>query len=103
MLGYFYASGDIRVIVGLEGASVHRLDWPCRRSVSNGDEFNKAAPVQQAPPPAPAAPGPATGENGAQRLAPPTSIPRLRPVRVPKLALCRERRLLSQAVASDEK
>ena len=35
--------------------------------------------------------------------APPTSIPRLRPVRMLKLAPCRERRLLSQAAAAYEK
>ena len=56
MLGYFY--GDI---VGLEGASGLRSDQLCRRRVSKGDEFTKAAPA----PPAPAAPAPATGENGA--------------------------------------
>ena len=57
MLGYFY--GDI---VGLEGASGLRSDQPGRRRVSKGDEFNKAAQV----PPAPAAPAPAAGENGAR-------------------------------------
>ena len=36
MLGYFY--GDI---VGLEGASGLRLDQPCRRRVSKGDESTR--------------------------------------------------------------
>ena len=57
MLGYFY--GDI---VGLEGASGLRSDQPCRRRVSKGYEFNKAAPA----PPAAAAPAPAAEENGAR-------------------------------------
>ena len=101
MLGYFY--GDI---VGLEDVSGLRSDQSCRRRVSKGDELNKAAPAPPAPPPAPAAPAPAAGENGA------TSLPRLRPVRVPKLAPAilrparapyRERRLLSQAAATDER
>ena len=35
--------------------------------------------------------------------APPTSIPRLRPVKVPKLAPCSEQRLISQAAAAGEK
>ena len=78
MLGYFY--GDI---VGLEGASGLRSDQPCRRRVSKGDEFNKAASAPPAPPPAPAAPAPTAGENGAR---PQTFLPRLLPVRVPKLA-----------------
>ena len=66
MLGYFY--GDI---VGLEGASGLRLDQPCRRRVSKGDEFNKAAPA----PPAPAAPAPAAGENGARPADEPPTPP----------------------------
>ena len=79
MLGYFY--GDI---VGFEeGASRLRSDRQCKRSVSKGYRFNKAAQAQQAP----------------SR----TSIPRLLPVRVLKLAPCHERRLLSQAAAADEK
>ena len=60
MLGYFYS-----YIVGLEGASELRSDQPCRRCVSKGDEFNKAAPAPPAPLPAPAAPASAAGENGA--------------------------------------
>ena len=36
MLGYFF--GDI---LGLEGASVLRLDQPCRRRVIEGDDFNR--------------------------------------------------------------
>ena len=70
MLGYFY--GDI---VGLEGASGLRSDQPCRRRVSKGDEFNKAAPAPPAPPPAPAAPAPAARENGARPSdEPPTPL-----------------------------
>ena len=100
MLGYVY--GDI---VGFEGASVLRSDQPCRRRIIKGDEFNKTAPA----PPASAAPAPAAGENGTRPLR---SLPRLRPVRVPKLAPailrparapCLSRRLLSQAAAADEK
>ena len=60
MLGYFY--GDI---IGLDGATGLRSDRPWRRSVSEGDEFNKASPVPPAPLQAPAAPAPATGENEA--------------------------------------
>ena len=66
MLGCFYGN-----IVGLEGASGLRLDQPCRRRVSKGDEFNKAAPA----PPAPAATAPAAEENGARPVTvdePPT-------------------------------
>ena len=70
MLGYFY--GDI---VGLEGASGLRSDQPCRRRVSKGDEFNKAAPAPPVPPPAPAAPAPAAGENDARPAdKPPTPL-----------------------------
>ena len=43
MLCYLY--GDI---VGFEVASGLRSDQPCRRHVGKGDEFNKAAPAQQA-------------------------------------------------------
>ena len=91
MLGYVYCN-----IVGFKGASVLRSDQPCRRRVIKGDEFIKTAP---APPLLRRAP------------APLKSLPRLRPVRVPKLAsailrpamaLCRARRLLSQAAAADE-
>ena len=57
MLGYFYDD-----TMGLEGASGLRLDQPCRRHVSKGDEFNKTAQSS----PAPAAPAPAAGENGAR-------------------------------------
>ena len=74
MLGYFYSD-----TMGLEGASWLRSDQLGRRRVSKGDEFNKAVPAPQAL----AAPASAAGENVP---APPTSIPRLRPVRVPKLA-----------------
>ena len=42
--------------MGLEGASGLLSDQPCRRRVSKGDEFNKAAPAQQAP---------AAGKKGA--------------------------------------
>ena len=66
MLGYFF--GDI---VGLEGASGLRLDQPCRRLVSKGDEFNKAAPAPQAP----AAPAPAAGEIGASPADKPPTLP----------------------------
>ena len=45
MLGYFYCD-----IVGLEGASVLRSDQPCKRRVIKGDEFNKAAPLQESYP-----------------------------------------------------
>ena len=103
MLGYFY--GDI---VGLEGASGLRSDQPCRRRVGKGDEFNKTAPA----PPAPTAPEPLRQQPGRMVPAPLTSFPRLRQVRVPKLApailrparaLCRARRLPSQAATADEK
>ena len=50
----------------MEGASGLLSDQPCRRRVSKGDEFNKAAPAPPAPPPRPAAPAPAVGENGAR-------------------------------------
>ena len=66
MLGYFY--GDI---VGLEGASGLRSDHPCRRRVSKGDEFNKAAQAPQAP----AAPAPAAEENGASPADEPPTPP----------------------------
>ena len=66
MQGYFY--GDI---VGLEGASGLRLDQPCRRRVSKGDEFNKAAPA----PPAPAATAPVAWENGARPADEPPTPP----------------------------
>ena len=68
MLGFFY--GDI---VGLEGASGLHSDQPsgCRRRVSKGDEFNKAAPARQAP----AAPAPAAGENGARPTDEPPTPP----------------------------
>ena len=56
LLGYFYVDN-----VGLHGASVLRLDQPCRRRVIKGDEFNKTAPAPQAS----VAPAPAAGENGA--------------------------------------
>ena len=66
MLGYFY--GDI---VGSEGASVLCSDQPCRRSIINGDEFNKTALALQAS----AAPAPASWENGARPAnEPPTPL-----------------------------
>ena len=70
MLGHFYGN-----IVGLESASGLCLDQPCRRCVSQGNEFNKAAQAPQAPPQAPAAPAPAARENGASPVdEPPTSL-----------------------------
>ena len=59
MLGFFYGC-----IVGLEGVSGLRSYQPGRRRVDKGDEFNKAAPAPQVPPQAPAAPAPASWENG---------------------------------------
>ena len=100
MLGYFY--GDI---VGLEGASVLRSDQPGRRRVSNGDEFNKAAPALPHQPLL-------RQQPGRMVPAPPTSLQRLRPVavRLPNLARAilaraprRALRRLSQAAAADEK
>ena len=70
MLGYSY--GDI---VGLEGVSGLRSDQPCRRRVSKGDEFNKAAPAPPAPSQAPAAPAPAAGENAARPADEPPTPP----------------------------
>ena len=71
MLGYFY--GDI---VGLEGASGLRSDQPCRRRVSKGYEFNKAALEPPAPAaPAPAAPAQAAEENGARPAEEPPTPP----------------------------
>ena len=78
LLGYVY--GDI---VGFEGASLLRSDQPCRRRVIKEDEFIMTAPA----PPASAAPAQAAGDT-AGRMAPSPlkSLPRLRPVRVPKLS-----------------
>ena len=70
MLGYFYSN-----IVGLEGASGLRSDQPCRRRVSKGDEFNKAAPAPPASPPAPAASAQAASENGARPANEPPTPP----------------------------
>ena len=88
--------------MGFEGESELRSDQPCRRRVSKGDELNKAAPAPPAPPPAPAAPAPAVGENGVR----PTDEPRTPPAGegaeagAGDPALCRARRLLSQAAAA---
>ena len=57
-------SGDI---MGLEDASGLRSDQPCKRRVSKGDEFNKAAPAQQVP----AAPDSWPGAGKQQALAAP--------------------------------
>ena len=78
VLGYVF--GDI---VGFEGASLLRSDQPCRRRVIKEDEFIMTAPA----PPASAAPAQAAGDT-AGRMAPSPlkSLPRLRPVRVPKLS-----------------
>ena len=70
MLGFFY--GDI---VGLEDAYGFRSDQPGRRRVGKGDEFNKAAPAPQVPPPAPVAPAPAAGENGDRPADEPPTPP----------------------------
>ena len=97
MLGYSYS-----YIVGLEGASELRSDQPCRRSISKGDEFNKAALRRQ---PLHWNQQLLHQQQGRMVLAPPTIIPRLRPVRVPKLAQASapslEWRLLSQSAAAD--
>ena len=101
MLGYFYGNK-----VGLEGASVLRTDQPCRRRIRNGDEFNKTALALQAT----AAPA-ADLRQQPLRMVPglPMSLPRLLPVRGPKLVpaiLCPARApsssslLLSQAAAA---
>ena len=81
------ATSWIRGLGWPQGASGLRSDQPGRRCVGKGYEFNKAAPAPQAPPPAPAAPALATGENDARPVdEPPTPPGRLLPVRVPKLA-----------------
>ena len=101
MLGSFY--GDI---VGLEGASGLRSDQPCRRLVSKGDEFIKAAPAPPSPPPAPAAPAPAAGkpENGARPADEPPMPPAGEGAEAgPGEGAVRKRRLLSQTTAADEK
>jgi len=92
IMGYFY--GDI---VGLEGASGLRSDLPGRRRRRSVQQRRRSLRRHQ----------PLLRQQpGRIVTAPPTSLPRLWPVRVPKLATailrpvrapCRARRLLSQA------
>ena len=85
-------------------ASGKTTPWASQDIVSKGDEFNKAAPAPQA---LRLHQQLLRQQQGRMVCSPPTSLPRLLPVRVLKLAparaLCHERRLLSQAAAADEK
>ena len=69
LLGFFYG-----YIVGLEGACGLRSDQPWRRRVSKGDEFNKLHRRRRSQPLL-------RQQQGRMVPAPPTSLPRLRPVR----------------------